>query len=132
MGAPIPMEQVLLNLVANAIDAYDGMPPGAPRVVTVQGGVEDGMVVLRVADQAGGIPPHLLSRVFEPFFTTKPPGQGTGLGLALCFGTVLDMGGTIAASNADGGAVFEIRLRAAATRGEHGAEERVRRAATDR
>ena len=109
-GSPIPMEQVLINLISNAVDAYDGAVPGVARVVTVQGGVREDKVTLRVTDRAGGIPQHALSRVFEPFFTTKPPGKGTGLGLALAFGTIVEMGGTIIAANEDGGAVFEIHL----------------------
>ena len=109
-GSPIPMEQVLINLISNAADAYEVVAAKGPRVVTVTGGVQADKVVLRVADRAGGIPPQVLSRVFEPFFTTKPPGKGTGLGLALAFGTIVEMGGTITAANDDGGAVFEIRL----------------------
>ena len=110
MGSAIPMEQVLINLISNAIDAYEMLGNDVPREVTVNGSVADDHVVLRVTDRAGGIPPHLLSRIFEPFFTTKPPGKGTGLGLALAFGTVVEMGGTITAGNENGGAVFEIRL----------------------
>ena len=109
-GAPIPMEQVLINLISNAVEAYDGVASGVARVVMVKGAVHENKVTLRVTDRAGGIPPHVLSRVFEPFFTTKPPGKGTGLGLALAFGTIVEMGGTITAANEDGGAAFEIRL----------------------
>jgi signal transduction histidine kinase/CheY-like chemotaxis protein len=125
VGAAIPMEQVLINLISNAIDAYETAGAEAPWVVTVWGGVLDGKVVLRVADRAGGIPPHVLSRVFEPFFTTKPPGKGTGLGLALAFGTIIDMGGSITVANENGGAVFEIRLPAADQPGHVGALEEV-------
>ena len=114
MGAPIPMEQVLINLISNAIDAYETSGDDVPREVTVSGSVDDDHVALRVTDRAGGIPPHILSRVFEPFFTTKPPGKGTGLGLSLAFGTIVEMGGTITAGNENGGAVFEIRLPKAA------------------
>ena len=109
-GWPIPLEQVLINLISNALDAYETAPPEAPRVVTVKGEAQEDEVVLRVADRAGGIPQHALARVFEPFFTTKPPGKGTGLGLGIAFGTIAEMGGTITAANEDGGAVFEIRL----------------------
>ena len=111
-GSPILMEQVLMNLIGNALDAYDAAPQQA-RTVTISGGVEDGVVAIRVADQAGGIPAEALARVFEPFFTTKPDSKGTGLGLAVCFGTVMEMGGTLTAVNANGGAVFEIRAPAA-------------------
>ena len=65
---------------------------------------------MRVSDAAGGIPDAVIGRVFEPFFTTKLAGKGTGLGLSVCFGTITEMGGTLSAHNAGGGAVFEIRL----------------------
>jgi signal transduction histidine kinase len=110
MGESIPMEQVLINLISNAIDAYRNGPQATPVVVRVEGFVQEGMVVLRVADQAGGFPPHVLPRVFEPFFTTKPPGKGTGLGMAIVFGTIVELGGSVTAANEDGGAVVEIRL----------------------
>ncbi len=113
LGASIPMEQVLINLIANAVDAYESAGVSLGRSVTVWGGTDGGDVLLRVSDHAGGVPAHVLPRLFEPFFTTKPPGKGTGLGLALVFGTVTELGGTISASNHDGGAVFEIRLPAA-------------------
>ena len=109
-GWPIPLEQVLINLISNALDAYETAAPEAAREVTVTGEVQEDKVVLRVADRAGGIPKPVLSRVFEPFFTTKPPGKGTGLGLGLAHGAIAEMGGTITAANENGGAVFEIRL----------------------
>ena len=118
MGSAIPMEQVLINLISNAVEAYEAAPPEVARVVTVKANVQEGKVVLRVADRAGGIPPHVLSRVFEPFFTTKPPGKGTGLGLGLVFGTIVEMNGTITAGNEDGGAVFEVRLPMVPVRAE--------------
>ena len=113
MGEAIPMEQVLINLISNAIDAYLDGPRETPVIVRVEGFLRDGMVVLRVADQAGGFPPHVLPRVFEPFFTTTPPGKGTGLGMAIVFGTVVEMGGSVSAANENGGAAVEIRLPAA-------------------
>ena len=70
-------------------------------------------MVIRVIDEAGGIPPHILPRIFDPFFSTKPGVTGTGLGLALAQGSITEMGGTITASNQKGGAVFEIRLPSA-------------------
>ncbi len=112
LGAPIPMEQVLINLIGNAADAYAAAPPSTPRRIAIDATAEAGTVILRVTDHAGGIPPHVLPRIFEPFFTTKPVGKGTGLGLSLAFGTITDMGGTITAANTDGGAIFEIRMPA--------------------
>ena len=113
MGAEIPLEQVLVNLVSNAVDAYQSARPEAVPVVTICGYVQGDEVVVRVTDQAGGVPPHFLTRIFEPFFTTKSSGKGIGLGLALAVGTVTDIGGVLTVANEDDGAVFEIRLPAA-------------------
>ena len=101
---------MLINLIGNAIDAYADAPANTARIVKVSGAQDGDFIVLTVADRAGGIPPAVMGRIFEPFFTTKPVGKGTGLGLALVFGTVSDMGGTVAVRNENGGAVFEIRL----------------------
>ncbi len=114
MGEPIPMEQALINVISNAIDAYENCPPGTPVFVRIEGYARDGMVAVRIVDRAGGFSARALPRVFEPFFTTKPPGKGTGLGLAIVFGAIVELGGTVTAANEDGGAVVEIRLPAAA------------------
>lgn len=105
------LAQVLLNLLLNAADAVGGQ--GRVRVSARRGpGAEE--VELEVADDGPGIAPEHLARVFDPFFTTKPPGQGTGLGLAVCHGIVGAFGGTITAANrAGGGASFRVALRAA-------------------
>ncbi len=113
MGWPIPMEQILINLIGNAVDIYQERGIMNGMVITVEGEVDGTDVVLRVKDQAGGIPPDVLPRVFEPFFTTRPVGKGTGLGLAITADAVKAMGGTISAANDDRGALFEIRLPAA-------------------
>lgn len=112
MGAEIPLEQVLVNLVSNAVDAYQSARPEAVPVVAISGYVQGDEVVVRVTDQAGGVPQHFLTRIFEPFFTTKSAGKGIGLGLALAVGTVTDIGGVLTVANEDDGAVFEIRLPA--------------------
>ncbi len=114
LGAEIPMERVLINLIANAVDAYGQVPRTAAGIIDVSGAAEGGHVVLRVSDQAGGVPEAALHRVFEPFFTTKLAGKGTGLGLSLCFGTIIGRGGHIGVRNENGGAVFEIHMPAAA------------------
>jgi signal transduction histidine kinase len=116
LGKRIPLEQVLINLISNACDAYAGMdePPAAEqRSVVICGSAEAGRVSLVVQDHAGGIPAEILPRIFEPFFTTKEVGQGTGLGLSISYGIITDMGGTIGAELADGGTRFTIELPAA-------------------
>jgi PAS domain S-box-containing protein len=87
---PAKVNQVVLNLVANAIDAC---PEGG--VVTVRSRRTNGGVELEVVDNGNGILPAIRDRIFDPFFTTKPPGQGTGLGLSISHGIVQDHGGRI-------------------------------------
>jgi signal transduction histidine kinase len=99
------LAQVFVNLLSNAARA------GASHVrVTAQ--AADGAVVVQVADDGPGIPPEALPRLFEPFFTTSAPGEGSGLGLALCHATMERFGGSIAGRNREGGggALFELRF----------------------
>ena len=99
--------QVLVNLLTNAKRA------GAGRV-RISGRAADTAVFVDVEDDGEGIAPDALPRLFEPFFTTAAPGQGTGLGLALCHATMERLGGSISARNNSGkGATFELRFRAA-------------------
>jgi signal transduction histidine kinase len=107
------LTQVLLNLLLNAVDALQGRG-----TVTIEARAEpDGGCLLAVSDDGPGLPAAVLERLFEPFTTTKPPGKGTGLGLAVCHTLVEGMGGRIAAGNRpEGGARFEVHLRAAPTR----------------
>ncbi len=102
------MEQLFLNLLLNAGDAM----AGAGRV-RVAGRLEAGQVIVDVDDTGPGIAPEARPRVFDPFFTTKEPGQGTGLGLAVCHGILESFGGAIEVGEAPGGgARFTLRLRA--------------------
>jgi signal transduction histidine kinase len=72
-------------------------------------------VVVRIRDTGGGIAAEHLPRVFDPFFTTRPPGHGTGMGLAVCYGIVARHGGSIAVdSQLGGGTSVTVRLPAAA------------------
>jgi PAS domain S-box-containing protein len=114
-GHSMAIEQVLMNLLANANDALGGTPPGQARriSITVQPSAGDSMAAITIADNAGGIPATILHRLFQPFATTKGPERGTGLGLSICQGLVRSMGGTITAENDAEGAVFTIRLAVA-------------------
>lgn len=114
---PRQIEQILVNLVANARDAM----PGGGRIRISAACVAEGSgpwVRLQVEDDGQGMEPPVLERIFEPFFTTKPASQGTGLGLASVKGIVESWGGRLRASSAPGkGSVFTIDLRMAATDG---------------
>lgn len=113
-AAPGDLFPVLLNLVQNACDAMDSAsdPQARNGAITIQasnGG--DGMVHLCVEDQGPGVDTELLPHLFEPFVTTKEVGQGTGLGLALAYATVRQLGGTMEARNsATGGLAIDLRL----------------------
>ncbi len=104
----LQLEQVLVNLLMNACDAYRDADPAAERRIRISARAEDGRVCLLVADSAGGIRDP--SRVFEPFYTTKEIGQGTGLGLSISYGIIADLGGHMSVRNEAGGAVFELDL----------------------
>jgi len=101
------LQQLLLNLLSNAVDA---MPRGGH--LRIETAADEGAVTLTVADSGPGVPPELRDRVFEPFFTTKGA-AGTGLGLAVCRGIVEIHHGTIELDNRSGdGATFVVRFPA--------------------
>lgn len=101
------LEQVLINLCANALDAMGDTPL---KTLTVAVWAADGRAWVRVADTGPGIPQDVMARLFEPFFSTKLSGQGLGLGLAISAGIVRDFGGALRAQNVAGGAAFEFDL----------------------
>ncbi len=111
MGHRVQAEQVLLNLLTNARDAIETRDGAEKKqiVLKIDTGAADAVQII-VEDTGGGIPEKLINRIFEPFYTTKDMGKGTGLGLSVSYGIVRDMGGTIAASNTNQGARFEITL----------------------
>jgi PAS domain S-box-containing protein len=104
---PRQVQQVLLNLVLNAMDAIG--PDGC--VVLAASRPEEGTVEFLVADDGCGIPAETMGRIFDPFFTTKPVGQGTGLGLWISHQIVEALGGTIAVASRPGrGTVARVRV----------------------
>jgi two-component system NtrC family sensor kinase len=101
------LQQVLLNLINNALDAMERK--GGVLEITVK--FVEGNLWIYVADTGPGIPEANLERIFDPFFTTKPVGKGTGLGLSICYGIVTKMNGEIDAQSVVGsGTTFRIRL----------------------
>ncbi|HUF34845.1 MAG TPA: ATP-binding protein [Gemmatimonadales bacterium] len=110
-GDRYELQQVLLNLVTNAVQAVSLLPAGRPRGIRLITERQQGEAVLRVRDTGPGVPPHLVPHLFTPFFTTKAPGEGTGLGLSLSYGLVKAHGGLLTyESAAEGGAEFRITL----------------------
>ncbi|WP_421073449.1 sensor histidine kinase [Paraburkholderia sp. A2WS-5] len=95
------LEQVLINLIGNALDAVAGT--SAPRIA-IDVRARPATIEIVVCDNGPGIPAEVMPRLFEPFFTTKEMGQGLGLGLAISSSIARDCGGTLAAYNAPGGA----------------------------
>ncbi len=103
---PAPLNQVVMNLVSNAIDAVDG--DGTIWITTER--ATDAFRIV-VADNGPGVPVHLRDRIFEPFFTTKPVGVGVGLGLAIAYRIIQTHRGRIAIGDrAGGGAEFTVSL----------------------
>jgi two-component system C4-dicarboxylate transport sensor histidine kinase DctB len=105
MGDRVRLEQVIINLLRNALDATKDS--AEPQIDLILSAGET--AVLTVRDNGHGIDD--LERLFEPFYTTKAPGDGVGLGLAISSSIVNDLGGRLTARNAaSGGAVFEVQL----------------------
>ena len=98
------MQQVLLNLIINAIDAME-----MGNQITLTTGISNNRVWLSCSDTGTGISEENLVHIFDPFFTTKPPGEGTGLGLHLARTTLDEYGGNISVISKEGiGSTFTI------------------------
>ena len=111
---PVQLQQVLLNLIINALDAMQDTPTANRKVVIATESNGDGAIRISVRDHGAGIPEELRERVFEQFFTTK--GKGLGMGLAIVRSIVKSHGGSIAVENADGGgACFHFTLPTSAS-----------------
>ena len=116
LGAELPplmadqymIEQVLMNLILNAVQAIRG-----EGVVTVRSRKDESWCVIEVEDTGSGIPTDVLPKIFDPFFTTKGQGEGTGLGLSVSLGIVQRHGGEILVRSQVGkGTTFMVRLPA--------------------
>lgn len=131
---PVHVEQILLNLAGNAVDA---MAEGGELVFRTENkALDQGVcvgsqemppgryVLLSVTDTGSGMDQEVVERIFDPFFTTKEPGRGTGLGLASVYGIVKDHGGCVDCRSRPGvGTTFEILLPASPDPAENGGGE---------
>ena len=106
-GDAIRLEQVLINLLRNALDAMRDAPR---KHLHIRIEADQQLWHLSVSDSGGGISEHNLSKVFDPFFTTKPVGDGLGLGLAVSYAIVHELGGRLTACNQADGAQFTLTL----------------------
>jgi two-component system C4-dicarboxylate transport sensor histidine kinase DctB len=107
-GHVVQLEQVMVNLIGNALDAVSGRDRPW---IGIRLWLEGETVNISVADNGPGIPAELIDRIFDPFITTKPVGKGLGLGLSISYGIVQDFHGRISAANRpQGGAQLVIAL----------------------
>ncbi|WP_342129623.1 sensor histidine kinase [Hydrogenophaga sp. OTU3427] len=108
LADPVALEQIVHNLLMNALHALEQVPQGERRV-WLHLGTDGGQGVLRVRDSGPGIAPEVLPRLFQPFFSTRP--EGLGLGLSLCETLAAGLGGSLSAANvAPRGAEFTLLL----------------------
>lgn len=108
VGDEIRLEQVLVNLIRNALDAVEGQPDASVEVALEPKG---DTVDISITDNGPGIADHHLDHLFDPFFTTKEVGEGMGLGLSVSYGIAREMGGQLAGGNrSEGGARFTLSL----------------------
>lgn len=107
LSDPAQLQQVILNIIDNAIDAVD--KDGTVTVSTRA--LPEGGCCVRIHDSGPGIPQDKLKRIFDPFFTTKGVGEGTGLGLTICFSILEKLGGHLNVESTEGhGATFIVTL----------------------
>jgi two-component system sensor histidine kinase HupT/HoxJ len=101
------VQQVVMNLVQNSVDALDGREGGVIRISVQSLG---SVAQLTVADNGPGVPADLRAAIFDPFFTTKPVGRGTGLGLSISHKITEEHGGSLTLCDVPEGACFKLSL----------------------
>ena len=103
--------QVLLNILLNCRDAFEGGAADRQRVITIAVFRENDRSVVTVTDNAGGVQEGVIDKIFDPYFTTKGPDKGTGIGLFMAK-TIIEknMGGRLTVRNTQDGAQFRIEV----------------------
>ena len=110
LGFQKELEQVLINLIANARDAYQGSSPAAQEI-RLEAWREGERLMIRIEDDAGGIPEPIIHKIFDPYFSTKEVGKGTGIGLYMSRNIIeQSFGGSISVENRGEGARFTLSL----------------------
>lgn len=111
LGGRLRLQQVLVNIMTNAIDAMKGQ---SNRLLNISITSSEDTVSIHLRDHGPGLKKDALNQAFEAFFTTKQAGAGMGLGLSISYNIIEDFGGKLTAANhPDGGAVFTVELRRA-------------------
>ena len=109
MAEQIQLEQVVLNLLSNALDAVADNTH--TKKITIECVHSEGQIELRIADNGPGVAPELYEQIFNPFFTTKEVDEGLGLGLSISYNIIQDFGGQLAVvRHPMKGAIFSLRL----------------------
>jgi signal transduction histidine kinase len=104
------LNQIWTNLIDNALDAMETLPPGSPKALLVRTCREPSGILVEIADNGPGIPAEVQGRIFEPFFTTKAVGEGTGLGLDIVQRIIRNHKASIRVESSPGRTVFQVRL----------------------
>jgi C4-dicarboxylate-specific signal transduction histidine kinase len=104
------LNQIWTNLIDNALDAMESLPPEQPKALRVKTCAERDGILVEIADNGPGIPAEVQNRIFEPFFTTKPMGEGTGLGLDIVQRIIRNHKGSIRVESNPGRTMFQVRL----------------------
>ena len=107
-GDRVQLQQVVLNLVMNAIEAMSGMDEGTRQLAITTRNIEEGQVQVIVQDSGTGIDPNTMGKIFDPFYTTKPGGMGMGLSISRSI--IQNHGGRLWASRGDSGLTFYVSL----------------------
>ena len=111
IAGSVRMEQVLVNLIRNALDAMQDNGESSPKELLISLGQTDEHAILTVEDTGSGLSEESIKMLYEPFYSTKPSGIGMGLGLAISTNIIAELGGTILGENREaGGARFVVTL----------------------